>query len=316
MKNLKKIIAVILIALMLGSTMLCFAETDETETVVETAEAVTETAEAEAETAEAEAETAEITELSTESETVTTAAPAEKMKDPFVYVTVYDGKKVAAVNVKVKKSDEDKDGAWTINDALIAVHKEKCKNGYATEEGAYGLTITKLWGIENGGSYGYYNNNVMCMSLKEELSEVEADHLYAFVYSDAVTWSDAYSFFDQYEITGKPKEKATLTLKYMSFDESYNPVEVPLAGAVITYDGKDTTFKTDENGVVEIELSSVNTVISAKKDGLTLIPPVCQYTVKESSAARLIIALIITAVIAAAAVCVILFNNKKRKKGN
>ena len=316
MKNIKIIIAVLLTALMLGSSLLCFAETDAAETEAGTVQTDIETAETENETAEAEAVTDEITESATESEPETTAAPAETMKDPFVYVTVYDGQKLAAVNVRIKKSDEDKDGKWTINDALIAVHNEKCKNGFATEEGAYGLAITKLWGIENGGSYGYYNNNNMCMGLAEELSETEPDHLYAFVYSDAENCSDVYSFFDQYEITGKPKGKTTLTLKYITFDESFNPVEVPLADAVITYDGKDTSFKTDENGVAEIEFSSVNTVISAKKDGLTLIPPVCKYTVKESSAARLIIALIITAVIAAAAVCVILFNNKKRKKEN
>lgn len=39
--------------------------------------------------------------------------------------------------------------------------------GYATDTGDYGLYITKLWGTENGGSYGYCLNNAACMSLTD-----------------------------------------------------------------------------------------------------------------------------------------------------
>lgn len=268
MKNLKKIIAVSLIALMLGSMIPCFAAKEE---------------------------------------------------GPFVYVTIYDGKKVVLAETKVEKSDEDNDGSWTINDALLSVHKSKCKDGYKTENGSYGLFITKLWNIENGGSYGYYKNNRMCMGLTETLSETEPDHLYAFVYSDAAGYSDAYSYFDQYSLTGKAKDTLKLTLKYVTFDESYNQTDVPVADALITFDGKKTEFKTDENGRVEIELPAYSAVISAEKEGLTLIPPVCKYHLDEMKSGNytyLIIVIVITAVIAAAVVCVILFNNKNRKKAN
>ena len=58
----------------------------------------------------------------------------------------------AAVDV----TDIDGDGALTINDALIAAHTAYYTDGadgYAAANGDYGLAITKLWGVENGGSF-------------------------------------------------------------------------------------------------------------------------------------------------------------------
>ncbi len=141
----------------------------------------------------------------------------------------------------------------------------------------YGPMITKLWGVENGGAYGYYKNNQMSMGLSDELAE--GDHLYAYVYSDASGYSDAYSFFDKNAVSGNAGDKVTLTLKYISgFDENYAPIETPLADAVIVIGDANTEYKTGEDGTVEIELPADGAIISAVKDGLTLIPPVCVYS--------------------------------------
>lgn len=264
MKNITKIFCIILAVLVIVPAIVGCTDgpEDDVTTVADStaAETVSDT--------EAETETDTEEEITTSEETEAETEPAADL--PVVYVTIYDGEKIAAAEAEVKKSDEDEDGKWTINDALIALHKEKCADGYAASSSDYGLMITKLWGVENGGAYGFYRNNKMCMGLTEELSE--ADHLYAYVYSDATGYSDVFTFFDQSAVSG---DKATLTLKYVTFDESYNQVDVPLEGAVITVDGNATELVTAEDGTVEIDGLTEGAVISAYKVDFILIPPVC-----------------------------------------
>ena len=257
MKNIIKITTVILIVFAMGISLVCCSGS-----VTEDTTAAEQTT-----TAEEVTVTEEVTDAETEAE----------IQMPYACVSVYDGAKIVAAEVKVAKADEDEDGKWTINDALITLHKDKCADGFATTASDYGPMISKLWGVENGGAYGYYKNNAMCMSITEELSEETADHIYAYVYSDAAAYSDVYSFFDKDVVSGNAGDKVTLTLKYVTFDEAYNTVEVPLADATITFDGEATEFKTDENGAVEITLPAAKAVISAVKDGAVIIPPVCVY---------------------------------------
>ena len=128
-KTFKTVIAVLLVTVMLGSSLFCFAE-------------------------------------------------AEEAEKAYAYVNIYDGESIALAMYKVEESDEDGDGLWTVNDVLIAAHNEKCEGGFATENGDYGLFITKLWGVENGGSYGYYKNNASCWSLTDAVEQ--GDVIYAF----------------------------------------------------------------------------------------------------------------------------------------
>ena len=242
--------------------------------------------------------------------TVCFAATEEK---PYAYVNIYDGKKVVLAMYKVEKSDEDGDGSWTINDALLSAHKVKCKDGYASAASEWGTSITKLWNDESG-AFGYYLNNKMVMTdVKEKLSETEHDVIYAYVYSDTQTWSDAYTFFEENVFEGKQNDKKTLTLYYAAFDENYNQVNKPLEGATIYFDAKKTEYKTDANGKVEIELPAYSSNISAEKDGMTIIPPITRYNKIEHGSLYLVIIIIAAVVIAAAVACVIIFTNKKKK---
>ncbi len=245
--------------------------------------------------------------------TVCFAATEEK---PYAYVNVYDGKDLVLSMYKVQKTDEDGDGSWTINDALLSAHKAKCKDGFASVKSDWGLSIVKLWNDESG-SFGYYKNNAMVMTdLTEKLSETSHDVVYAFVYSDKQGFSDAYSFFDESVFEGDQGDKKTLTLNYVAFDENFNPQNVPLAGATVYFDAKKTEFKTDENGKVEIELPAHSTIISAKKDGMTLIPPVTRFNRTEMTGSpALIIVIIVSVVLIAVVTCVMIFTNKKRKAG-
>lgn len=200
----------------------------------------------------------------------------EAEEDVWVYVTIAAGDLVMA-QMPIELTDTDGDGLFTINDALYLAHEEfyegGAEAGYATAETQWGLSLAKLWGIENGGSYGYYVNNVSANSLTDEL--VYGDFLNAFAYTDLAAWSDSYCYFDAYAIDANAGDEATLTLLCAGFDDAWNPVTLPVAGAVITFDGEASEFVTDENGSVTFTVPENVFVISAQSDTATLVPPVC-----------------------------------------
>jgi len=195
-----------------------------------------------------------------------------------VYVTVSDGSgdvDLAAKAVEVK--DIDGDGSLTLDDAIYCAHEQYYEGGaeagYKSYLGQYGLALEKLWGVNNGGSYGYYLNNASAMSLGDPVKD--GDYISAFAYSDLTAWSDSYSWFDAHHTEVKAGEKLTLKLSSAGYDEAFNPIVLPVSGAVITVDGGKTEYVTDENGSVTIELSAGDHLISAVSDTVTLVPPVC-----------------------------------------
>ena len=110
------------------------------------------------------------------------------------------------------------------------------------------------------------------------------DDLTAFVYQDQKNWSDQYCFFDQTTVTVKSGESLTINLKGVGFDENWNTVSSPVkqAGLGVYYGGTFRTrnVSTDANGNGTISFYKAGTyVLSAKKDGAYLIPPVCIVTV-------------------------------------
>ena len=59
-----------------------------------------------------------------------------------------------------------------------------------------------------------------------------------------------------------------------------------MAGAVITINGKDSSFITDSEGKVTVKLDSEGSyTISAKSSSETLVPPVCIAAVSPASSA-------------------------------
>ncbi len=214
------------------------------------------------------------------SSTVLFAGAADQ--DTNVLVTISDGKGGAPILVQkeVKVTDIDSDGKLTINDALYIAHEENFTGGAAagfnsSEKAGYtGLSLNKLWGIENGGSYGYYVDNSASMSLSDEVKD--GNSIYAFVYSDTTGFSDSYSWFDKNTADAKQGDEIELTLSHIKYDANWTPLTVPVEGAVITVNGKATEFKTDTNGKVKVKLeeSGEDILISASSDSLTLVPPV------------------------------------------
>jgi len=205
-----------------------------------------------------------------------------------VYVTIADGEgELALIQEAVTVTDADGDGALTINDALYLAHEAKFEGGaaagYASATTEYGLSLTKLWGVENGGSYGYYVNNVSSMGLGDPVKD--GDYIYAFVYTDTTTWSDAYSYFDVNQASTTEDGELTLTLMAAGgYDESWNVIMKPVEGATITINGEESDFVTDAEGKVTITgLTEGTALISAKSDAMTLVPPAVYVDVTAST---------------------------------
>ncbi len=213
--------------------------------------------------------------------TLTTTANEE----PEVYVTISFKGELVATQIPVTIHDYDADGAYTINDALYGVHEQKYEGGasagYGYYSGDYGLSMSKLWGDESG-AYGYYLNNASCMSLADPIKH--GDQINAFVYASS-DWSDVYTYFDVPTQTVEVGEEIALTLMAAGYDENWNPITYPVEGATIMIDGAPTGIVTDKNGKATFRRNVTGiTVISAKSQTQTLVPPVCSITVTQATA--------------------------------
>jgi len=205
--------------------------------------------------------------------------------DPAVYVSISDdtGALVLAY-APVVVTDADGDGALTICDALMCAHMAYHPNGaaaFVAENTEWGLSMYKLWGVENGGSYGYCVNDASAMSLLEAVKD--GDHVKAYAYTDLTAWSDAYCHFDVPMVTAAVNEKVALTLVANGYDENWNPVTYSVQGAFLVVDGEvydDIVTDAEGKFVLTFAEEGVYT-ISAVSNDLTLVPPVCILTVTE-----------------------------------
>ncbi len=208
-------------------------------------------------------------------------APAKGVN---VTVTIADAGNLVLVQAPVSVTDLDEDGAVTINDALIAAHAAYYKDGaagYVYYSSDYGLTIDTLWGVVNGGSYMYYVNDLMPLSLSDAVNE--GDSIVAYGFADLEYWSDAYTFFDVKNAAVTAGDTVELTLS--SPDWSGNIL--PVAGAEIVVDGVKTGVVTDENGKAAIVLDKAGEhIVSAKSETAVLVPPVCKVNVSVNEAAE------------------------------
>lgn len=208
--------------------------------------------------------------------TVSASAAEDHAK---VYVTIADDHgKLALVREEINVTDTDGDGVLTINDALYTAHEEKFEGGaakgYSSSKTEFGISMDKLWGAENGGSYGYYLNNAFSNGLDDAVKD--GDLISAYVYTDLEAFSDKFCWFDKDTANVNKGDELALVLNYAGYDADWNPVTVPVEGAVITVDGKTTDFITDAEGKVTIRIDGEGEkLISASSDELTLVPPVC-----------------------------------------
>ncbi|MBQ9086488.1 MAG: hypothetical protein IJY47_04805 [Clostridia bacterium] len=201
-----------------------------------------------------------------------------------VYVSIADATgKLALTQEKITVTDTDRDGALTVHDALYCAHEAKYQGGaaagYGTAETQWGLSLSKLWGTANGGNYGYYVNHVGASGLTDPVEE--GDLVNAVVYVGVWPDMEQYCYFDQNTLTAKEGDAVTLTLSAAGYDAQFQQIAVPVEGAVITFDGVATSYKTDTEGKVTVTLSEAgNVVIGAISDTQKLTPPSCVATVE------------------------------------
>lgn len=214
--------------------------------------------------------------------TFTVTASAEEASAK-VFVTISDGTLKLAQEEIIAK-DVNGDGKINIDEALFAAHdlyQGDADAGYMSSESEYGRSLVTLWG-NDCGSYGYYVNNASAMSLNDEVKD--GDYINAYCFTDLEAWSDTYCYFDKNTAGGN---EITLTLSAAAWDESYNPITVPVEGAVITIDGEKTDFVTDAEGKVAITIDEAGSyIISAVSDTQTLVPPVCTAAVAEAETGK------------------------------
>lgn len=201
-----------------------------------------------------------------------------------VYVSISDGVNgLVLAYAPVSLEDADGDGALTIHDALMAAHAAYHPQGaaaYLAEKTEWGMSLYRLWNVENGGSYGYYLNDASAWSLMDTVQP--GDHIKAYVFVDVTNFSDMYCFFDAQTVAADAGHEVSLSLTAAAFDANWNPVHVPVKGAVLTINGEQSEAVTDENGHALLTLTEAGTyVISAVSGAQTLVPPVCIVTITE-----------------------------------
>lgn len=214
---------------------------------------------------------------------MTLASPALAEQAPSVYVSITDDTgALTLAYAPVAVTDTDSDGLLTIHDALLCAHTAHHQLGtdaYAASMTDFGMSLTKLWNVDNGGSYGYYLNDVSAWSLLDPVAE--GDHVKAYCFTDLAAFSDTYAFFAAPSLTAKAGEAIELTLSAAAFDANWAPITIPVEDASITVNGEAVDVLTSAEGkaILTLAESGVYT-ISALSDTMTLVAPVCIITVE------------------------------------
>ena len=188
-----------------------------------------------------------------------------------------DGTQMASVAIEVPEA------GTTVGEVIKALHKGYSKGGeadYATSQGQYGEQIDKLWGVENGGAYGYYINGNMAMGLTDPVKA--GDTVDVFVYKDTTAWTDAYTRMSLVKAEGGA---AVVKVEYIAgFDANYAPIFKELANAKIyKVEGKkltDTGVVTGEDGTATINLKAGSYILAAINTDGTYTVSAVRVTVK------------------------------------
>ena len=189
------------------------------------------------------------------------------VSDQSVLATAKDGSAVAWKEVTVK--DLDGDGTLTLHEALVALHTAYYVDGeagYAAayDEGYKSYAVSKLWGVENGGGYGFVKNGAMTAAVDQE-KVAEGDYITAYVYKDPIGWSDVYTQFGPYSTATTVGEPVEIVMTDITFDASWQPVTAPVEGATlgVWQDGTVTPLgvKTDAKGAAEVSFETPGTYI-------------------------------------------------------
>ena len=166
------------------------------------------------------------------------------------------------------------------DDSITAEWKRQ--SDYFNSVGKTDALNPAYWNQSTGSWISYYVNNAASMGLSDPVKD--GDRLYAFIYTDTTAFSDMYTFFDKAAADVSENGTLELVLSGAGYDENWNPVTLPVEGAVITVNGEKTAFVTDKDGKVSVKLDKAGKyTVTAVSDDKALVPAVCIVNVTESS---------------------------------
>ena len=229
-----------------------------------------------------------------------------------------EGNAMLARSVAV--TDRNGDGAYSLDEALLAAHEAYAPNGGADYQSGYNndwgsYAVTKLWGQESS-AVSFYKDHAYTGAVDAEMLS-EGQPVDAFIYKDQTNWTDRYCYFTQ---NGTPVdalsvcvgEEFALTLLYDQwgaanpqptaplgvFDQSgaYSKCEA-LQGEQV-YGEIYAKPATDQKGEAKISFTAQGTyLLTAQYDSTNythynddmtsaryyLVPPLCTVTVYEDT---------------------------------
>lgn len=174
--------------------------------------------------------------------------------------------------------------SYNLNDLFTALHSTLCgeDNGYSTVSGDYGLYVTKFWGNETS-NLGYQMNGGKAYVGGLDTAVNNGDCVDVSIYQNYYPNTENYTVFESYKDDAYVNEPFEIKLSQASYDENYNFVFSPCAGAKIIVNGSETEVTTDSEGKATLNFETAGDyVVSAKKtklsgeDDVTAITaPVC-----------------------------------------
>lgn len=197
-------------------------------------------------------------------------ADAEKLcatntgADPVdVTMTVSNKGTLALLNGSVTVTDSNGDGILTYHEALEAAHAAYCPDGYTAAESEWGISVSKIWGVETYNSLYFRNGKALANHVgnTETSTVTEGDSLLVSVNKDDTYYSDRYSSFNLTEKTVVAGVSFKLTLKA---ELTSGSTIVPNATIGIWKDGVFTPIEgmaTGEDGNVKLTFDEVGTYI-------------------------------------------------------
>ena len=219
----------------------------------------------------------------------------------YVSVTKYgevlnDKSGIPMAYVPVELSGKE---SYNLDDVFTELHNLYYEGGsevgYASANGDLGLSVTKFW-EDTSGKFGYYLNGgtEYVSGLSHEVEN--GDYIDAIIYQNYYPDTEDYAKFEKTNIDVIEGEPFDITLYVSGYDENGNMVFSPCENAIITVNGEETEYTTDENGKASITLDTAGTqIISAKKSKLSgeeevpaITAPVCVASVSQPPAVALI----------------------------
>lgn len=210
------------------------------------------------------------------------------VSDKGKFVKAKDGSFIAWKEVSV--TDVDGDGKYTFDEALVAAHKVySTENGYVLDKNN-GM-VTKLWGIDTGGSCLFFNKGIGLESGVTGATVSEGDNLVAAILADTTTWSDWFTSFDKTSLEAEVGKDVELTLKGhlgMAWEEA-DKKDVALSGIEILDAEGNKLGTTDAAGKVVFKPAKAGEIIitaSGKVKESPIIAPACVLTVTVAAGTK------------------------------